>query len=295
MCVSQVLVNPQTALLCSMLDLTDPNAVHLGISNHHTLAKLMDINAEMIDIGDDSVDSDDGDEMPSDINSSLDTSCLSGNLDTSDSFSITRRKNFVSRLSAGTRTPPVQVDDDDEEFQAILAAQRQNSQQIDAVSEPSEKPMTEKSTPSSDSDTKSSIPCSPKTEGSEEEFAAIMAAQEQSNKKLPSKSENVQKLVGDVAGFQEKSSSDLDSASQDSQEEAGRAESLSDESPKSSTGSAEVSRGRQSLQVGNGFGSPATKRQSPDAEISSPSSTGKKLKRRNVSMYSSSGTEEDIC
>ncbi|XP_076458369.1 lariat debranching enzyme-like [Babylonia areolata] len=28
------MVNPQTALLCTMLDLTDPKAVHLGISNH---------------------------------------------------------------------------------------------------------------------------------------------------------------------------------------------------------------------------------------------------------------------
>ena len=288
-------MNPQTALLCSLLDLTDPHAVHLGISNHHTLTKLMDSYAEAL--GDDGADSDDGgdddDDMPSDINSSLDTSCLSGCLDMSDSFSIHRRKDLASQLSAGGSTPPVQVRDDDEEFQAILAAQRRNSQQMGAAPEPSEKPVTEKSTPSSDSDAKSSIPCSPKMESSEEEFASLLAAQRQNCKKLPSES----RLVADAVGFQDKSSSDfdLDSTSQESQDEADRAQSQDNDSQKSSTDCVEVSAGGKAPLVGNGFSSPATKRQSPDAAITSPTSSGKKLKRRNVSMYSSSGAEEDTC
>lgn len=289
-------MNPQTALLCSLLDLTDPHAVHLGISNHHTLAKLMDSYAESFDIGDDDADSDDDgddDHMPSDINSSLDTSCLSGSLDMSDSFSFPRRKDLASQLSAGGSTPPVQVHDDDEEFQAILAVQRRNSQRMGAVPEPSEKPTTEKSTPSSDSNAKSSIPCSPKTESSEEEFASVLAAQRQNCKTLPSES----KLVADAVGFQDKSLSDLDldSGSHELQEEADRAQSQDDDSQKSSTDCVEVSTGGKSPLVGNGFSSPATKRQSPDAAISTPASSGKKLKRRNVSMYSSSGAEEDTC
>ena len=254
----------------------------------------MDSHAEAL--GDDGADSDDDggdddDDMPSDINSSLDTSCLSGCLDMSDSFSIHRRKDLASQLSAGGSTPQVQVRDDDEEFQAILAAQRQNSQQMGAAPEPSEKLATEKSTPSSDSDAKSSIPCSPKTESSEEELASLLAAQRQNCKKLPSES----RLVADAVGFQDKSLSDLDSASQESQDEADRAQSQDDDSQKSSTDCVEVSAGGKSPLVGNGFGSPVTKRQSPDTAISTPASSGKKLKRRNVSMYSSSGAEEDTC
>nr|KAG5713717.1 hypothetical protein BaRGS_024344 [Batillaria attramentaria] len=124
-----VLVNPQTSLLCSMLDITDPNAVHLGVSSHGSFNTsttnpdkiAIDSDDDTDDVGDSNGDDD---ASPSDINSSLDASCLSSNtsyinssLDMSNSFSTVEPKSHVSRFSGSTSTP--------KKFSTILAAQRQ--------------------------------------------------------------------------------------------------------------------------------------------------------------------------
>ncbi|KAK7113105.1 uncharacterized protein [Littorina saxatilis] len=273
---AMVLVNPQTTLLCTMLDLTDPNSVHLGLSTHDTNAKQVQANEEEVDIGSDDDDSDD--DAPSDINSSLDTSNINSSLDVSDSFFRPRRKNLASQFSAGDGTPPVRVDDDDEEFKAILAAQRQNSQQGADTSVQTDKPGTDKNL------------LSEKIENSGDEMADIMAAQKR-QQEGDSDSENFQKLTVDSASSHEKSSSDIDSTSQDSQEEGDRSGSKNDSPLKSVTDCVEVSTDSDRLSTGSGFSSPSSiKRKSPDAISSSPSS-GRKLKRRNESLYTPNETD----
>lgn len=288
------MVNPQTALLCSILNLTDPNAVHLGISNHENVARLLADSGDVADMPEDDDDSDDDDDQPSDINSSLDTSYLSSSLDMSDSFSHPGRMKLTNKFSPSCSTTP-EVDDDDEEFRAILAAQRQSGKPSYVASGPNDKPAARKRMQSLGAEAKASTSFSPESESSEEEFESVAASQRQAFKVVVSNYENTRKLAGDAASSPSKSSSDLESTSQDSADELDRARGQAGGGQKSVAGCSEENTGEKSPVVGNGFSSPSIKRCSPDAATTpSPSpSTGKKLKRRNMAMYSSSGTEED--
>ncbi|XP_076459216.1 uncharacterized protein LOC143292634 [Babylonia areolata] len=284
-----VMVNPQTALLCTMLDLTDPNAVHLGISNHQSLAPHLDPE-HLETLEGDSEGSED--DVPTDISSSANTSYANSSLDMSDSFSSPLRAKLSSGLLAGAAiSPTAQVDDDDEEFKAILAAQQRTSQQMRAASESNNKSSEQKNGSSSDDQPK--VASSPQAESIEDELAPIMAAKHQNKEKPASSSENTQKLEDDLAAYADKSSSDIDSSSQDSQDGLDRTGYQEDSSQASTTDCMEVSAGSDSPTEGKGA-CPPGKHPSPN-NISAQSPSVKKLKRRNVSMYSSSGTEEEPC
>ena len=284
------MINPQTTLLCNMLDLTDPNAVHLGLSDHSTDVMYPSNDPDELYAGNDSDVSEDG--LPSDINSSLDTSFANSSVDAANLSSGSVRQTLASRLSAiGSCTPDLntsgaptgQVEDDDEEFMAILAVQRKNSQSCTPQSV--SRQGTEKKASGSDSEAMLSLPSSPKVERSVDDCTSIRET-EKDDKDDSDLAVRI-RCEGDCASWQEKSSSDIDCSSQDSE---GRADTSlpQDGSRNSAMDCADV---ETSLSAGND--SPGTKRPSPDARASA--STVKKLKRRNESMYSTSGTEENAC
>ncbi|XP_045178356.2 lariat debranching enzyme A-like [Mercenaria mercenaria] len=66
---AQTEINPQTTLICSMLDLTDPNAVFLGKDSKYNLPE--DADVENVDGGDDNDDDDDDDNVDDDYDSEL--------------------------------------------------------------------------------------------------------------------------------------------------------------------------------------------------------------------------------
>ncbi|KAL8625307.1 hypothetical protein ACOMHN_030068 [Nucella lapillus] len=277
-----VIVNPQTALLCFMLDLKDPNAVLLGLSNHQGLSQSLD--PQELDILDSSEVSDD--DPPTDI--SVNTSGVNSSLDMSTSFSSPAHPRLSQGCHARAATPPTpQVDDDYEEFQAILTAQRRNSQQMTALASGN---TQQKNSSTSEGEQKTSLPSSPKADDTEDELASILAAQ---RKRASVSLENPQKVEDDRGVCADKNSSDIDSTSQDSQDEVDRPGYQADTSQTSITDCLEVSAGSDSPTHGGPL-CRGEKRPSP-TNISNLPSSLKKMKRRNMSFYSSSGTEEEPC
>jgi hypothetical protein len=280
--VFQIYVNPQTSLLCEMLDITHPNAVFTNSNSSDFLPAQIELDAG----SDDTDDVPDDDELPSDISSSLDTSCLSGAMDISyvdSSFNASVSESFASpqKTSAGKSAPLVEVADDDSELQAILVMQKQSSRKSEAgaTASPSSKQDSDRSLAENSEARESELSCSssPKTQASEgegDEFAIIMAAQRlKKGDTTPSDSDKSGACVS-----LNKSSSDIEYSSQDSQDEGDRA----------------GSQAARPLSSGVCDSPLAGKRPSPTSNSSSSSvGSAKKLKRRNVSMYSSSGTEEE--
>lgn len=141
-----VQVNPQTTLLCTMLEITDPNATFVGKSSQELLDEsdigLVDDVDKTEDSGDDAEEDDD---LPSTIDSSMDTS--SNISSTWDSFHSASESINVSAFGSPncspmiTSTPAkamqgksnfVATDlDDDEELQLILSAQKNKKPQSD--------------------------------------------------------------------------------------------------------------------------------------------------------------------
>ncbi|CAL1544742.1 unnamed protein product, partial [Lymnaea stagnalis] len=145
-----VQVNPQTTLLCSMLDITDPNAKLLGKTSQELLEEsdigLPDEDKKIEDeSSDDAIDDDSSDEMPSAIDSSIDASTMSLSMNASsacDSFHTAcdspnaSSVGALSMLNAVTSTPykhlaskltpaeDISVQDDDDELLSILSAQK---------------------------------------------------------------------------------------------------------------------------------------------------------------------------
>lgn len=98
----QVEINPQTKLICSMLDLTDPNAIFLGKDSTHNLPN--DVVSENVD-GADEGDNDGDDDADDDYDSEQSFISLSGSEKSfSDrSFSLLSAGND-SILSAGSES-----------------------------------------------------------------------------------------------------------------------------------------------------------------------------------------------
>ncbi|BFZ21943.1 hypothetical protein BsWGS_24982 [Bradybaena similaris] len=139
-----VQINPQTTLLCTMLGITDPNATFLG----KTCQELLDESSVGVagesDSGDDVVDDSDED-MPSNIDSSMDVSnsmlsasasakrdlfhTASETPDTSCQETAEEKLVTSTPAKAGAFSRPfcVDVDDNDAEFLAIVSAQKRKS------------------------------------------------------------------------------------------------------------------------------------------------------------------------
>ncbi|XP_059163125.1 lariat debranching enzyme B-like [Physella acuta] len=144
-----VQVNPQTTLLCTMLDITDPNATFVGKSSQELLDEsdigLVDDADKTEDSGDDAVEEDD--DLPSTIDSSMETS--SNISSTWDSFHSASESINVSAFGSPssqmvTSTPAKNIksnfvvtdlDDNDEELQLILSAQKNKKPQSDLTND----------------------------------------------------------------------------------------------------------------------------------------------------------------
>lgn len=151
-----VQINPQTTLLCTMLGITDPNATFLG----KTCQELLDESSAGVagesDSGDDVVDDSDED-MPSNIDSSMDVSnsglsasasakrdlfqTASETLDTSCQETAEEKLVTSTPAKTGSFNRPfcVDVDDNDAEFLAIVSAQKRKS--MNETSPPSVFPL----------------------------------------------------------------------------------------------------------------------------------------------------------
>lgn len=275
-CVLQILVNPQTTLLCSMLDITDPNAVHLGVASHGS-PNVSTTNPDEISVESDDTDGVDDDERPSDISSSFDVSYVNSSMDMSDSFSASKRKSFGSSFSGATSTPKKgeAVEDDDEEFKAILAAQRQKSLGVSSSTESPSKTEGEDSARGSESNGTGSS-ASQEAGAEEDELASILAAQRVKAQGDSSAAEDMDQTGTTDSGTDDKSEQ-LDSSSQGSHSGDVGCEGVTS----SVTGSPVVELSASSTDTDSVTGG---KRPSPLS--ASDSTSGKKLKRRNVSIYS---------
>ncbi|XP_005097087.1 lariat debranching enzyme B [Aplysia californica] len=143
----KVVVNPQTSLLCTMLDLTDPMASFLGKSSEELLEKSFGpISAfgggsdEMDDDNDDDEANESSAEMPSYIDSSMEVSSTSfSNVSevAKETPQLSKSQSLSSVLPPPRAVQPsdVRVDDDDEEFLSILSAQKKASP-VKALSAP---------------------------------------------------------------------------------------------------------------------------------------------------------------
>lgn len=272
-----IYVNPQTSLICEMLDITHPNAIFTNSNSSDFLSAKIDMKSDS-DETDDVPDEDYEDEMPSDINSSLDVSSSVLEISFIDS-SFSMSDSFSSSKATGCSTPLLEVTDDDDELQSILVVQRQTSQKGEAASLFSDKGKQDSHLRlAEDSEAKELVPtctASERLQEESDEFAIMMAAQKHKFERVLSDSEK----SGSTSASQNKSSSELDYSSQESQDEGERSGTLARK-----VSGLEVCEG---IDCSNASGS---KRPSPNG-TSSPGGS-KKLKRRNVSMYSN-GTEED--
>lgn len=148
-----VQVNPQTTLLCSMLNITDPNAKFMGKTSQELLDESSFVkdrdDVEEDDSGEDAVyDDDDDDDIPSTIDSSMDVSTTAelSNVSSSkwDSFQTANEtldspsESHMKSFPVVTSTPArgelfgnsplsLEVDDNDEEFLAIMSAKKNNT------------------------------------------------------------------------------------------------------------------------------------------------------------------------
>ncbi|XP_071112185.1 lariat debranching enzyme B-like [Haliotis cracherodii] len=117
-----IVVNPQTTLLCTMMDLTDPYAVYLGkdsqVREEEVLASLDPADLE------DDINDDEDDGTCSDINSSIDTSYNdSFGLNTTD-LSLNETAELASgNLSILSNNTDISIEEEDE-LSEILSAQK---------------------------------------------------------------------------------------------------------------------------------------------------------------------------
>jgi len=263
-----------------MLEITHPNAVFTNTTTSNIGSAEINLDAASDDTDD---VADDEDEMPSEINSSLDVSCVSSGMEISfvdSSFNASLSDSFSTSKDtslAGNKMPQVEVADDDEELQAILSQQK--SQKSDSGTMLCE---------SGKQDSEVSSTSSPKTqvsEGEGDEFAMIIAAQRKKEGGMSDSDKSGSVSFSGGSASQNKSSSELEYSSLDSQDEAEQSSSLARKVDSLGVDDSCTSSAQN--------GSSGAKRSSPNS-THSPCTT-KKLKRRNVSMYSSSGTEEDCC
>ena len=320
-----VQVNPQTTLLCTMLEITDPNAKILGKTSQQLLDESASSPAGSLSGGsDEPVDDENGNEsgreLPSTIDSSMDLSASSatafsllGERSGWDSFhtaneslsdsklslppsaSTPLKSSGVGKVAPLVLPPPANVADDDEELLSILSAQKNKSI--------SDSPKKDLSTRSGSEGGSSALAVPQATTASEGVLAkepSPLPLSEVTPKPLTSTS-------GDASGLNSNSLSPL--VSQDmAQAPCTLSESLSS-SPcdssltKTSLKAERSSFGMSGLHLSSDLSSSSTspsssagiKRASPLTEdrtsvstVSSldPSPTAKKLKRRNVSVYS---------
>lgn len=234
-----VVVNPQTTLLCSMLDLKDPNAIHLGTNHHNNLPRTQHPWLR------------DG--------KNVSRSSLSGfspsNQKTSTPLSSPGHPKLSQSLPTAAVTSPT--------------VQRRNSLQLPAPSRPS---TEQKNGRRSWGGPKTLLPSSLRTDNSQDELASILAAQ---RKRAAFGYENNQKREDDAGIFGSKSSAD--SFSQHSQDELDWSGYLGEVSQTSATDCMEMSLNGDSTCPG-GLVHWVGKRPRP-TDISAKSSAMKKLKR----------------
>ncbi|XP_033728321.1 lariat debranching enzyme-like isoform X2 [Pecten maximus] len=132
------MVNPQTTLICTMLDITDPNAVFLG---QDSSSNILDVSGEGACDADDDDDVDedeteidsepsfvsfvDSDQSYSSLLSSSNADDSIMSLGTAGDLSIDNR-DPVKELSSSILTNPVEISlsDEEAEFKAIMEAQK---------------------------------------------------------------------------------------------------------------------------------------------------------------------------
>ncbi|XP_025106934.1 lariat debranching enzyme-like [Pomacea canaliculata] len=268
-----VRVNPQTSLLCSMLDVTDPNAVILGQSFCGSSASSIN-NPDEVDIEDDT-EEENLTEAPSYINSSLDASCTDTSLSMSDSFtSFDQDGDSLKSGTFSSSTPThTRVADDDEELVSILAAQRRISGKLEfseAVS-PAWKTSSSgvETSTTKDSDLTSSITQEHRTK--HDECANGMCGAELK----PDES------IMDIGCSSQESKDLLEPQNTSNTEESQGSQSNNEETEEQKGDCSGPEDLDDSLQ----------KRKTSSENVSG--SGGKKLKRRNESFYSVSATENE--
>ncbi|GFN99776.1 lariat debranching enzyme-like [Plakobranchus ocellatus] len=315
-----VQVNPQTTLLCTMLDITDPNAKFLGKTSQQLLDESAASPAGSLSGGSDSMVDDDeadesGREMPSTINSSMDVSVSSTSAspplaDQSgwDSFHTAHESMGESRLSlpSSASTPckndegngssyqdaslvlpaPSNIpDDDDEELRLILSAQK-NKSSVENTKTVSASQRTEKCSSLSDpASAETAAPCSVSSSSmSEGTLKPQTFASGEVSETLETSSASVSDSPCDSTGDKpnlkhERSSLGMSGLHLSS--------GLSSSSSLSASPSFSLGKKRASpsCDVDNSISSP-TRTSSLPAVNAEPSPSVKKLKRRNVSMYS---------
>lgn len=318
---NEVLVNPQTTLLCSMLDITDPNAVVKGISSCGDLNASTNNPDAIAILSDDADSDDDGDDesgLPSDISSSLDVSYVNSSLDSLDcSFTGMKHKKLGSSFLGATSTPKkVEVRDDDVEFKAILhslksrrsdsgtdspcKAEGETSMQ-DLVLNGEESMSTSPDNPlllasTGTVSTSSHMHEAAKTE--DDELTSILSAPKTAGEKSSTDSSQGVDLTSDSGTDDVERRYDLmDSPSQDSLkvelETATVTKSHSSQDIRTGLKSTPTEVFQVDSDSAASDSSPSVKRPSPVGD--GVSSSGKKLKRRNVAMYSITGGDDGGC
>lgn len=121
-------INPQTTLLCAMLNLTDPNSAFTGKT---PLQLLEEMPCASPGQGGDSDDVDDFDDAPSFIDSSMDQSSVMNSSSGFDSF------NETKNLNASVLSNLDEIADNQAELQSILSAQKINLSSTDSCKESS--------------------------------------------------------------------------------------------------------------------------------------------------------------
>ncbi|KAK6166465.1 hypothetical protein SNE40_023150 [Patella caerulea] len=122
----RIIINPQTTLLCTMLDITDPNAVFLGKDSGYVqniLSPPQTNNPDEIDVNEDDVDDDDDDVDDggnSDVNSTINTTYESFSVNNTE-FSLDTSASDMSFSSVNTAE--ISIEDDDE-LKAIMDLQK---------------------------------------------------------------------------------------------------------------------------------------------------------------------------
>ncbi|XP_067686624.1 lariat debranching enzyme A-like [Haliotis asinina] len=118
-----IVINPQTTLLCTMLDITDPYAVYLD-KDSHIRDDDVPSSLDPADLDDDINEDDEDDGTCSDINSSIDTSYNdSFSLNTTD-LSLNETAELASgNLSILSNNTDISIEEEDE-LSEILSAQK---------------------------------------------------------------------------------------------------------------------------------------------------------------------------
>ena len=268
LCYVQILVNPQTSLLCTMLDITDPNAVLTGVSSYDSIVGQ---HEDYVDAGDHS----NGDNSASDITSTasfLDSSRDISVDDTSVSGSSGRRSLQFDSSASFLRSPVC----DDHAAGQVSSEVQDSMMQLGSISRLS---FTQASNHDADH-------YKVKSEDCHDEFTAIMKAQcQQSVAAAAVDCCDVDRQKHSISGFGSQAICDQDISDQ-TLSPGNHVEGDCDGKKAEDVLECET----DSLEEQHRCLKPS-KRESPNRP---DECCGKKLSRRNLSFYSSSETDNSF-